>query len=92
MFVQLRNEQDQIVAQADHFIFEGFITSAILQDLIVKDEWLRDSADMRLPKGLTPGTYRLLVGLYDPDMLQRVPVVADQSGENAVLLETVTVP
>jgi hypothetical protein len=92
VFVQLRSEQDQIVAQADHYIFEGFITSSILQQLKEQDEWLRDTADMRLPQELPPGTYRFLVGLYDPDTLERVPVVADQSGENAVLLETVTIP
>ncbi len=92
MFVQLRSEQDQIVAQADHFIFEGFITSSILNQLRKEGEWLRDTADLGLPQELPPGTYRLLVGLYDPDTLERVPVVADQSGENAVLLETVTVP
>ncbi len=92
VFVQLRSEQDQIVAQADHLIFEGFITSSILNQLRKEGEWLRDTADLGLPQELPPGTYRLLVGLYDPDTLERVPVVADQSGENAVLLETVTVP
>jgi hypothetical protein len=91
VFVQLRSEQGQIVAQADHYIFEGFITGSILQQLKEQDEWLRDSADIRLPQALPPGTYRLLVGLYDPDTLERVPIVADQSGENAVLLETVTI-
>jgi 4-amino-4-deoxy-L-arabinose transferase-like glycosyltransferase len=92
VFVQLRNQDDQIVAQADHFIFEGFLTGSIIEQLGREDEWLRDTADLTLPRGLPPGTYRLLVGLYDPDTLERVPVAADQSGENAVLLETVSVP
>jgi len=92
VFVQLRSEQDQIVAQGDHYIFESFISGSTMQHLKEQNEWLRDTADMNLPQGLPPGTYRLLVGLYDPDTLERVPVVADQSGENAVLLETVTVP
>jgi hypothetical protein len=92
VFVQLRNQDDQIVAQADHFIFEGFLTSLVIEQLGREDEWLRDTADLTLPRELPPGTYRLLVGLYDPDTLERVPVAADQSGENAVLLETVSVP
>ncbi|GAB4543515.1 MAG: hypothetical protein Kow0063_36730 [Anaerolineae bacterium] len=92
VFVQLRNERDQIVAQADHFIFEGFITGTVLGQLRDQGEWLRDTADLQLPAEFSPGTYRLLVGLYDPDTFERVPVTADQSGENAVILETVTIP
>jgi hypothetical protein len=92
VFVQLRNGQGQTVAQADHYIFEGFITGSILNQLGQEREWLRDTADLALPQELPPGTYRLLVGLYDPETLERLPVVADQSGENAVILETVTVP
>ncbi len=92
VFVQLRSEQDQMVAQADHFIFEGFVTGAIMDQLRKQGEWLRDTADLPLPQPLPSGTYRLLVGLYDPDTFQRVPLVADRSGENAVLLITVSVP
>jgi hypothetical protein len=92
VFVQLRNEQDEIVAQADHYIFEGFITGALMTQLRDQGEWLRDTADLGLPLDLPSGTYRLFVGLYDPDTFERLPVVADESGENAVLLETVTVP
>ncbi len=92
VFVQLRNEQDQIVAQADHYILEGFLTSSIMAQLRDQNEWLRDTADLTLPQELPSGTYRLLVGLYDPDTFERAPVVADQSGENAVILETVSVP
>jgi hypothetical protein len=92
VFVQLRNEQDQIVSQADHFIFEGFITGSILAQLGDQGEWLRDTADLRLPQDLSPGTYQLVVGLYDPETFERLPIAADQSGENAVILETITVP
>ena len=80
------------MAQADHFIFEGFITGEIMKQLGDEEEWLRDTADLTLPQDLSPGTYRLLVGLYDPESFERVPVVDDRSGENAVILETVTIP
>ena len=55
-------------------------------------EWLRDTADLTVPRELPSGTYQLMVGLYDPDTFERVPLVDDQSGENAVILETVSVP
>lgn len=92
VFVQLRNEQGQNVAQADHFIFEGFLTGAMLEHLKDQEGWLRDSADLALPQNLPPGAYRLLVGLYDPTNFERVPLVDDASGENAVLLETISIP
>jgi hypothetical protein len=92
VFVQLRNEKDQTVAQADHYILEGMLTGPALKQLADQREWLRDTADLTLPQELPAGSYRLLVGLYDPATFERVPVLADQSGENAVLLETVAVP
>jgi hypothetical protein len=92
VFVQLRNDQNQTVAQADHFIFEGLLTGAVLGQLKDQHEWLRDTADLPLPENLPEGAYRLLIGLYDPDTFERVPIVADTSGENAVILETISVP
>ncbi len=91
VFVQIRNEQDEIVTQADHYILEGMLTNAVLAQLREQGEWLRDTTDIHMPVGLPAGTYRLLVGLYDPDTFERVPVIADESGENAVILETVTI-
>lgn len=92
VFVQLRNEQNQTVAQADHFIYEGLLTGGIMGQLKEQREWLRDTADLALPENLPPGAYRLFVGLYNPMTLERVPLLADSSGENAVLLETVSIP
>ncbi len=92
VFVQLRNEQNENVAQADHFIFEGFLTATVLEQLKTQGQWLRDTADLALPENLPSGDYRLLVGLYDPNTLERVPLIPDASGENAVLIETISVP
>lgn len=92
VFVQLRNEQNQTVTQADHFIYEGLLTGGIMAQLKEQEEWLRDTADLVLPENLPPGAYRLFVGLYDPTTLERVPLVADTSGENAVVLETISIP
>jgi hypothetical protein len=88
VFVQLRNGQDETIAQADHLIYEGLLTFTEWNELREKGEWLRDTADLRLPLPLSPddGPYRIYVGLYDPVTLKRVPVLNDSSGENAVII------
>jgi hypothetical protein len=47
---------------------------------------LRDDTLLDLPRDLSPGTYKIWVGLYNPEKPARVPVVNDRSGENAVYL------
>ena len=44
-----------------------------------------------VPADLPDGAYRLLVGLYHPNTGERLPVVNDVSGENAVILGTLDV-
>lgn len=92
VFVQFRNERDQMIAQADHYVLQGLLTQNVLTRLTAQGEWLRDTAHLTLPASLAPGRYRLLVGLYDPDTFERLPLLDDQSGENAVVLQTVQVP
>jgi hypothetical protein len=53
-------------------------------------EMVVDSILVPLPAKLPAGTYRLLVGLYRWDTLERLPVMNDTSGENAVELERMT--
>ena len=92
VFVQFRNERDQMIAQADHYVLGGLLTQSVLTRLKDQGEWLRDAAHLTLPANLAPGRYRLLVGLYDPDTYERLPLLNDQSGENALLLQTVHIP
>jgi 4-amino-4-deoxy-L-arabinose transferase-like glycosyltransferase len=87
VFVQLRDQENQTVAQADHFIWSGLLIQAAVEGMDVWDTWIRDSAYLMIPADLPAGRYRLLVGLYDPVTFERVPVLGDQSGENAVVLE-----
>jgi hypothetical protein len=89
VFVQLRDGHDQTIAQADHFIFERLIDSDEWSRLREEGEWLRDTADLRIPAPLSAdgGPYSIYVGLYDPETLERVPVLNDKSGENAVVIE-----
>ncbi|MCS7260860.1 MAG: glycosyltransferase family 39 protein, partial [Anaerolineae bacterium] len=92
VFVQLRNEHDEIVAQADHYILEGLLSRDVLHDLIGQGEWLRDGVQLYVPNPLPHGHYRLLVGLYDEVTGERVPVRSDTSGENAVVLMEFDIP
>ena len=59
-----------------------------------KGEWLRDSADLRVPLPLpADGTlYRIYVGLYDSSSLERVPLLNDTSDENAVVIDLPGLP
>jgi hypothetical protein len=82
IFVQLRNHQGQTVASADHEVYDG---------LIPTQRWpvnaiLKDTNYLSLPPDLEPGVYALYLGLYDPDTLERLPIINDASGENAVVI------
>jgi hypothetical protein len=94
LFVQLRNGQGQTIAQSDHFLLEGLLTLPAWHALEQKGEWLRDAADLHVPLPLPAAgqPYRLYVGFYDPNTLERVPVVNDSSGENAVIIDWPALP
>jgi len=47
---------------------------------------LRDGATLALPPDLSPGNYKILVGFYKPEIAERLPVLNDQSGENAAIM------
>lgn len=87
VFAHLRNDENQTVAQADHQPFAGLLPTSAwpASEVIAETFWLS------LPADLPAGTYRLLVGLYQPDTGERLPVVNDVSGENAVIVGTVSV-
>lgn len=89
VFVQLRDGQGQTISQADHFIFEGLLQSRRWDRLQDEGEWLRDTADLTFPIPLpaTGGPHRIYVGLYHPETFERVPLLNDLSGENAVVIE-----
>jgi len=94
VFVHLRDGMGQTIAQADHFIYEGLLNSSEWDRLRDKEEWLRDSADLRVPLPLPAdgAPYRIYVGLYDPATFERVPVLNDSSGENAVIIDLPDLP
>jgi 4-amino-4-deoxy-L-arabinose transferase-like glycosyltransferase len=94
VFVQLRNGPNQTIAQADHFLLEGLLTGQNWQELQTSGDRLCETALLTLPLPLpaNQGPYRLFIGLYAPDSSERVPLLNDTSGENAVVLPFVGLP
>ena len=90
VFVHLRDHAGRTVAQADHVPSEELValpTSTWREGEVVPDvSYLKVSADT------SPGEYQLLVGLYNPETLERLAVEMDSSGENAVVVTTLRRP
>jgi hypothetical protein len=85
-FVHIRDQAGKTVAQVDAQPLAGDYPTSRWR----VGEMVVDSILVPLPAKLPAGTYRLLVGLYRWDTLERLPVMNDASGENAVELERMT--
>lgn len=87
IFVQLRDSQHAVLASADHQPYKGYLpTSRWPAGAVVQEvTWLN------LPRDIPPGSYNLYVGLYHPATGERLPLLNDISGENALLLTPVEV-
>jgi hypothetical protein len=55
-------------------------------------ETVVDPYRIKLPADLLPGEYQIWGGLYQLETLERLPVVGDTSGKNAVQLGVVVIP
>ena len=78
--MQLRDRANNTIAQADHPLH-------VAQNMLTADgQTLRDGTTLALPPDMPTGSYQILVGFYDPETLDRLAVINDQSGENAAIL------
>lgn len=87
IFVHLRNPANQTIATGDHEVYDGLLPTQLwpLGGGILKDT-------NRLPVSeIPPGTYTLYIGLYNPDTLERLPLVNDTSGENAAIIPNIVI-
>lgn len=84
IFLHLRDQAGNIVAQTDYQPFNGAYPTRNWQ----VGQRLTDRQSFPLPPDMPPADYTLVVGLYNPDDLTRLRVIDDQSGENAVFLTT----
>jgi hypothetical protein len=87
-FVHLRDDAGHNVAQADH----QPLAPVYPPTLWPVGQTIRERSILTLLEEVPAGTYSLWVGLYRLDTLERLPIVDDRSGENAVLLGQVVVP
>jgi len=87
IFVQLRDADNQTIAQADHFIYDEKVPSSRWKTLLKDGGFVRDGVSLVLPPDLPPGSYRIVVGFYHPETFERIGVINDQSGEAAIILD-----
>jgi hypothetical protein len=88
VFVHLRDSDGGSVAQADH----QPLAPVFPPTLWPVGEMIRDHSVLSIPSQTPTGTYTIWVGLYRLDTLERLPIIDDTSGENAISLGQVVVP
>jgi hypothetical protein len=84
IFVHVRDGQNNTLVNADHQPYNNLVPTR---------RWpvgpiIKESIRLDLPQDLPQGEYRIIVGLYSPTTLERLPVQADMSGENGVILQS----
>ncbi|HXF70739.1 MAG TPA: glycosyltransferase family 39 protein [Thermoflexus sp.] len=70
VFTHLLDEQGQLMAQDDHPVGRGLYPSPMWMD----GEIIFERFELKLPAGMSPGRYRLVIGRYNWETLIRVPV------------------
>jgi hypothetical protein len=90
VFVHLRDHDGRTVAQADHIPSEALV--ALPTSTWREGETVPDVSYLQVPADIPPGEYQLLVGMYNPDTMERLAVESDTSGENAVAVTTLRRP
>jgi hypothetical protein len=89
VFVHLIDDSGTPLAQRDSEPAGGSRPTTTWQP----GEIIIDNHGLLLPLELAPGTYRLVVGLYDPaDSMNRLLVTVEGAVQNTVPLGTITVP
>lgn len=83
VFLQLLNEQDEVVASWDSQPYAGLYPTQLWSP----GEVIVDTFHLPLPvAGLAPGPYRLITGFYDVNSGQRLPVSSSAGGDDWVEL------
>ena len=84
VFLQLLDERDQVIAQRDaEPAGEGHPTNTWLSG-----EVILDNHGLLIPPGTPPGTYRRIVGMYNPETLERLKL---PDGSDFISLPPITV-
>ena len=86
-FVHVVDDDGQIWGQADRIPGDG----AWPTNTWDKGEWLIDTFQLTLNPDTPPGDYILLVGVYDSQTLERLPVIAQDDDQTVVEITQITV-
>ncbi len=76
VFIHLRDEEDNLWGQSDSQPRGGYYPTSLWE----KGEVTEDEHYISLPEGIPPGDYRLILGLYFLDTMERLPAF-DQKGQ-----------
>jgi hypothetical protein len=84
-FVHFRNEANETLLQIDQFPFNGQLSPQQLPT----GTTIKETIWFEIPEQMQGQTTTLFMGQYNPETLERIPVIADQSGENAIVLPNI---
>lgn len=87
VFLHLRDSAGNTAAKFDFQPFDGSYPTRNWQP----GQALNETRQWVIPAGFPPGQYQLILGLYNRETLERLPLSNDSSGENALLLMSVWV-
>jgi len=87
IFVQLRDAKNTTLASADHQAYKGLAPTSLWPEGAV----IQETTWLHLPANIPAGQYNVYLGLYNPVNQERLPLVNDASGENALILGPVYV-
>lgn len=89
-FAHIVDETGQIWGQADRTPHQG--ESELPTNQWDEAEWIVDTFQISLKPGAPAGNYKLLAGLYNPQTLERLPVVGGDDGQTIVEVTTLAIP
>jgi len=82
IFVHLQDSAGNLVAQRDHQVADGILPTSCWHPGRV----IVDKTTLAVSSEATAGPYQLKLGLYAAETLERLPILNDSSGENALYL------
>ncbi len=87
VFVHVRDQAGRTITQLDYQPFDGSYPTQQWQP----GQLVLDSRQFQLPADITPGEYSLMIGFYDPLTMERLSLLDDKSGENALALTSIRI-
>jgi hypothetical protein len=87
IFVHIVDEAGQIWAQADRVPGDGRWPT----ETWAKEEWIVDTFQLSFGPDIPAGTYRMLVGIYDSETIERLPILGQSKDQTVVEITPIVV-